>query len=400
MRKYLDEFLHTISKKWVIMAVILVIILSVISGLPLSSYSSSNNSITVEPLSNGAYIVDNGTLHIFNQIYTNYGIPIKGAIVNTIVNKSGDNPYSGTMFNFTTNKYGFANETINGVNSSNFSFITSFVAFLQNRTPSGQVIYPKNNPGPNFSLESGIGEYQIAVVYNTIEPSLKDLHIFYVGPNGTLSPKVNIDARTIQSNSSASNDTIVQGPYSNFNSLNLAIGTKNAKIYGNPIDIYITSENGTFLTVLGGANINIGNPEIISNNIIMSFFVNYEPLVFFLFPIVGLIFSFYAFGGDNIMGTIEQTITRPVTIRSVILSRILVLSILSLIAPAISLGVSNALDFYYTGLVFPAQFNLTFGLSLTAETMSFSLVGIILSFYSKNLKTYYIFSVLHNSPVL
>ena len=395
MRKYWDEFIHAISKKWVIIAIILVIFLSVISGLPLSSYSSSNNSITVEPLSNGAYIVDNGTLHIYNQIYTNYGIPIRGATVNTIVNKSGDNPYSGTMFNFTTNKYGFANETINGVNSSNFTFITSFVAFLQNRTPSGQVVYPKNNPSPNSSLKSGIGKYQIATVYNINEPNLNDIHIFYVGPNGTVSPRVNIYANIVQANSSTSNDSILLGSYSSFNSLNLAIGTRNAMTYDKPIDINITNVNGTPLTVFGGTNINIGNPRIISNNILLSFFVNYEPLIFFLFPIVGLMFGFYAFGGDNIMGTIEQTVTRPVTVRSIILSRILVLSLLSLIAPAISLSVSNTLDFYYTGLVFPVQFNLIFGLSLIVETISFSLVGIIFSFYSKNLKTYYILIVFY-----
>src|SRR5579875_1961717 len=389
MGRYSDEFIHTISKKWVIVAIISVIILSVISSLPLSSYSPSSNSITVEYLSSGAYFVDNGTLHIYNQIYTNYGIPVSGALVSTIVNKSGDNSYLGTMFNFTTNKYGFANETINGVNSSNFTLVTSFEILLQNRSISGQVYYPENRKSPNSSLESGISEYQITTVNDLNEPSLKDIHVFYVGPNGTASPRVNIYENIVQANGSISNKPIRIGSYTGFNSLNLAIDAKNANAY-EVIDINITNENGTPLPVSGGTNINIGNPSIISSNILQSFFVNYEPLMYFLFPVVGLMFGYYAFGGDNIMGTIEQTVTRPVTVRSIILSRNLVLSLLSVIAPAISLSISNALDFHYTGLVFPAQFNLIFGLSLIVETISFSLVGIILSFYSRNLKTYYI----------
>ena len=142
-RAFFFDFRKTVTGKFSIAMIIVIILFSVVVGLVFGTISgpSSNNSLN----SNGYY--DNSSLHIIVLATDQYGNTISGLPVSV--------GYNGSYFNGTSDSHGYFNATIPVILNQTLLDANGFEYFQYNYSSS--------------SVNAGFATYGTGFAYNVIE---------------------------------------------------------------------------------------------------------------------------------------------------------------------------------------------------------------------------------------
>lgn len=341
MRPVLYEFRKSVGSRTVIIFSIMVIAISAFGVIPLQEAQNSTLPY-MHPQSDYAYYQNNSTYNIINYVYNKYGDPISG--INFTISVNGSN------YSFLSNKLGFANISLKGLNLNRYYLATENYSI-------DNALYSHNFELNSLLLTSNAGEYQISKVICKAHPYLFDIHVFYIGKNGSASPDAVLSYHNIPSDKS-SIDSIAE------------VHTIN--ITGSYVDnivpeVSLDQRNSTFnVSVLGHPSsnllksVNMRLSTFVSPDQLKLLFVETENLVYsFAVPFLSIFLAYVVFGRLVTTEIIDSIASKPTTKTRVFIGRYLG----SLVPSSLSILLGVLILCFFSDILFGESLSLFFVLS-------------------------------------
>lgn len=363
MRDFIYDLRRTLSGKFTIVAIAVIIILSALIGYALTTAASSSAQPTIH--TSASYTYSNGTYNVSIFAFNQNGQP--AATLPIYVQ------YNNTYANLTTASDGFADYSFHSTGILNFNYSLS-------------QIY--NNTGGSKSimfLDSKYSENSVQMQFTTITKpgttNQREVLLYY-------SPTFLNDTSThIYVYYKILNSSQVIGMHTPLTLSNLTYFTQLTanKVGYKIIDINPSNLSATQLVYVQSSNSNAtGNVTaystsyylprtIFSQETIASLvFTVFAEFFGLLIPILATLSAYYYFGKDKASGVLESVITRPVTKGRIILSRYVANVSSMIIAFAVGTAVFDIFLFHATGtnlsLTYAGSLIWTYFVEITAFT--------------------------------
>ncbi len=352
-RAFFFDFRKTVTGKFSIAMIIVIILFSVIVGLVFGSLSGSSSNNTLNSI--GYY--QNNSLHIAVLATDQYGNTISGIPISV--------GYNGNYFNGTSNSKGFFNATIpvtlNQTLLTTQGFEYFFYNYSINSLTSGFLsfgtVYYSNSSNPKLSSFN----FNIVNIWSVAQKSSstnRSIAIFYVGPNGTKAPSLTIYANPysgsgpinlpVPGTNISTKGLIEIGTYANFSYIVVPanVGTHNGT---GTFVLYLVNSTGTvYQSTVVYLYLNVSTSQVTS-----VFIAVISELFAFLIPLLAIFSAYLYYAKDKTNGTMESILSRPVTRGRLITSRFLSNVVVSLIALAAGIATIDVLSSRYTGVFLP-----------------------------------------------
>ena len=353
-RAFFFDFRKTVTGKFSIAMIIVIILFSVVVGLVFGTISgpSSNNAL----YSNGYY--DNSSLHIVVLATDQYGNTISGLPVSV--------GYNGSYFNGTSDSHGYFNATIPVILNQTLLEANGFEYFQYNYSSSsvnsgfasyGTVFYQLNSTNSKISFINA-DMLDVWSVAQKSSSTNRSIAIFYVGPNGSKAPSMTLYANPVANNvpikvpppgtNISTKGLIDLGTYSNFSYIVIPanVGAHNGT---GTFELYLVNSTGTvYQSTVLGLYTNVSTSQVTS-----VFIAVISELFAFLIPLLAIFSAYLYYAKDKTNGTMESILSRPVTRGRLITSRFLSNVVVSLIALAAGIAAIDILSSRYTGVFLP-----------------------------------------------
>ncbi|MCL5989869.1 MAG: ABC transporter permease [Candidatus Thermoplasmatota archaeon] len=398
MRDFLYDLKRTLTGKFTIIMIVLVILLSVAVAFgtiaPSTSSSAPPSAVShvlpdIYPVSGGYKIVD--------YAVNGYGKPVPNiAISSYVYNYSGSSSSQNVLarFNGTTDGSGFVSFLYQtNMSSVNYSYNADYQygsvtanssAIFQNFSENGKNV---TNFFPGVSLTNGgttsnsslLPNYLYVIpVSSTTSTEPRNFLIYYAGPNSTKAP-----AMKVYYNYTDSFSNFAESP-SNMTYLETISG-KNASIVTIPlnssgidkqINVGVFASSDSFMGV-GTTYYSVTNSNFIVTELLQ---LPYE----FLIPILGIFSAYFYYSKDKASGVLESIIVRPVTKGRLFASRFTAGVISFFVALIISLGFVDLIVFHYTGSALSSGTFFSILLSYLATAVAYSGIIYLISQFVKS----------------
>ncbi|MGC8516034.1 MAG: ABC transporter permease subunit [Thermoplasmata archaeon] len=352
-RAFFFDFRKTVTGKFSIAMIIVILLFSVIVGLVFGSFSSSSSNNSLNSI--GYY--ENNSLHIAVLGTDQYGNTISGLPISV--------GYNGSYFNGTSDSYGFFNATIPVILNQTLVEANGFEYFQYNYSSSsinsgfadfGTVYYSNSsNPKLAFFNADVVNIWSVAQKSSSTNRSIA---LFYVGPDGTKAPPMTLYANPVANNVAVN----VPAPGTNISTKGLIdLGTySNFSYIVIPAGVGVHNGTGTFQLYLVNLTGNVYQSTVVdlytnvsTSQVTIVFLAVISELFAFLMPLLAIFSAYLYYAKDKTNGTMESILSRPVTRGRLIASRFLSNVVVSLIALAAGIAAIDVLSSRYTGVFLP-----------------------------------------------
>jgi len=307
--------------------------------------------------------------HFLAYSFNTYGQPVLGNQVNiTVVDSSGTR--SSTV---TTNSSGLASLTLSGGSAGQVAYSVKVGAQLVT-----EGVFPPNvSSGESF----GVAGSPLASVQDPSNSSRSDLLSFLEGPNGSLPSMFRIyynysSGIGPESNNPTESQMKYLGTPSSYVSIfklpDMPPNTSSVSLAAfdsNGTLVYLTSysiESG------GGASFAPPTPSEV-----FTLFVS--GVLALVIPLMAILVAYNSYGKDRVTGILESVLARPITRRSLGLSRYLSLVIATSVSLVVTMLVMELISKALLGDILPPTYAASTVLALIVESASFIGIMMLLS---------------------
>ena len=374
MRPIVYEVRRTLTSKFVIIMIIAIVGLSSLLAYEAGSTYSPSPVSSAPQLSTGFYM-GGSNITVVGYAHDAYGNPVSGIKVSY--------DYNGTVYNATSASNGFANYTIptgNKVTSGTVNVSYTYTVFR--RSTEG--------PTSNFSFGPSFKWSGLQVLPGIVDHSNTTrfgIQLFYVGPNGSTSPSLNVYIYNISLPASKilTNYSYKQS-VSGFTVLNIFPAVKGV----NSTDRYglaVTNSTGSFLFAYPSQSRGIPLTDYtpMTQSTLQSLvYAGTSEILGFLIPILAVFAAYLTYGKDRTNGVLESVLKRPVTRGGLITSRFLSNSVSIVIAVGLSMIFSDLIIHHYFGMYLSTTFSLYFVWTYVVEGISFLALVYMFSHIAKS----------------
>ncbi|MCL4452251.1 MAG: ABC transporter permease [Candidatus Thermoplasmatota archaeon] len=379
MRQILHEIRRALLAKTTILIIIVIILIPAL--VVATSISSVNyaNSVKAEGYAEGQNLTFTISVYVYSGTY---GTPTFGETVNLSV--------ANHNYLLTTDVAGYANVTLQSYNASeigNSSYTYDQVPGDSSTSLQGRItiLKPEENPyflisrsfyGQNGTLYTS--RYGINRVPINNEPRIYGILVTYQPSNLSSFPNISMYYITdksgipvvegIRYNVCESGITYInnfssqQGGY-NYNESEMKyFGTfkSHESMVITPVNLTVNTNTSDYIfeffssngTEVGWIALNLTrttSPDVVNS----LFFTSELPMLSLFVPLLAMLSAFFVFGRDRVTGVLSTVIVRPISRRSVILSRYLASVGAVFVASLASLGLSSILFHYLLGTYIP-----------------------------------------------
>ena len=353
MIPFIYELKRVISGRTVIILTSVIVLFSLLSVIStVENTSTGGSSINSTQYGYGA----NDTYHVIVSMNNQYGYPAQGIRVNlTIGNNSAYHKYTDsegyanfTFTNMTPSQFGVTNGPYSPLLGNNVTYVGLNFSAKEGSYGTSEIGYIPvylNQSDPYFFHTSSIvgytngtadyannsfGRFVVGVVTSQIQPSRYNLAVTYEGNVDEGAPPVEL--YYLPYNSTGPNDL---GIYRELNSVNESNMTYFGSYSGftekiiNPGNL--TSSNTSqymFALFTPWGKLIYSEPVTISipatgSHVNTQFFDSEMTFVGLFIPLMAAASAYLTFGKDKVSGVLESTMVRPVSRKSIILSRYL-----------------------------------------------------------------------------
>ena len=389
MRDFIYDLKRTLTGKFTIVMIVLIVLATV--GIAYAAVSFSSGSSTAPGSEAYVYPAVFKTPYGYNVtdfVANGYGQPVAGlsidsSLVNITFNKT-IGTYSTKMDNLsgTTNGYGYFNTTVHlsAVNYTQYEYYPLYISGINVTAEFQNPIIEKN-----ASSEGGINYYNSAVwqstnnqsvyfvakVANPSSKTISNIEIYYASANGSEMPKANL-YYYVQNQSSIS----LPLPSKEM-TLYDQIGGFHNKVFTLPlnatangfnvvVELFPPSGGVQPLVMLSSAILYSSTSSGALLEAILQ--VPYE----FLIPILGIFSAYFYYGKDKASGVLESIITRPVTKGRIFASRFIGGAVSFLVALVVAEALSDIIIYKYTGSLLSSSYFFSILGGYLVEAIAFS----------------------------
>ncbi len=358
------DFVRTMRSKSIVISMAVMILLS-LALVPLIRLASSQTFASSGDTTVVSY--SSGTEYRFLAYsYNTYGQPVIGTQVNLTVSDSGGTRSLGAL----TNSSGFASWTLA---SGPADGQVTFTLRVGGEVKSGGTLPPGLGPGEVF----GIGGQPLALVVDPADSSRRGVLFTYEGPNGTLPTMYGIYY-------SFSTSAGAGGTLDKSQMTFLGSPTSFVSVFSLPEIPYNTTTltiaafriDGSLLSASQYSTASVGGPAAPPTP--EAAFTNFSSTILALVvPLMAILVTYNSYGKDRATGILESVLARPVTRRSLGVSRYLAFVISISVALVVTMGVMELISFSLLGKATSATFAASTIASLVVEAAAFA--GIVMS---------------------
>ena len=388
MRDFIYDLRRTLTGKFTIVMIVLIVLATV--GIAYAAVSFSSGSST--PPGSEAYVYPAvfktpSGYNVTDFVANGYGQPVAGlkidsSLVNTTFNKTTAT-YGTKMDNLsgTTNGYGYFNKTIS-LSAGNYSEYEYYPLYISGINVSAEFQNPvieKNATSrgtdyfnsASWQTTSNQSVYFIAKVANPSSKTISNIEIYYASANGSAMPDANLYYYVLNTSNNNPQPTpknmIFYGEIGGFHNKVFTLPL-NATANGltEIIELYPTSGGtqplvSSYPTVLYSSTSSGALLEAILQ-------VPYE----FLIPILGIFSAYFYYGKDKASGVLESIITRPVTKGRIFASRFIGGAVSFLVALVVAEALSDIIIYKYTGSLLSSSYFFSILGGYLVEAIAFS----------------------------
>ncbi len=396
MKGFAYEMVRVLTSRSLLVITAIIIIISF--AVALSSAVSPPGPSPAQSYSAHAYAYGaNGSYSIVTHIGNGYGYPVEDVAVN--ISLPNSIYYTGS-----TDKAGYTNFTgldinlsevapVSGTGNAEFKYMGPSgswqsgggLTVLENVTGYGAKAISFRVQSANGTVTNylnNISRYSLSQVAVQNQPARAALNMFYLGESGSAAPPVDLyympDNTTLTPTSSfppnysylsernMTEYSSYQGGYSyNVNPSNLSSSETNTYIFA------LFTSNGSFIQAM---SVKVYQPY--TNSQVDQVFYGQEMELLDLFvPLMAMVTAYISFGREKASGVLDSVIARPVSRRSLIVSRYLANVSAVFTASVAAFAVSTLIYFDYLGTFIPSGAFLLGLWSMLAVTCS--MVGLM-----------------------
>ena len=373
MRPIVYEIRRTLTSKFVIIMIIAIVGLSSLLAYESGSTYSPSPVSSIPQLSTGFYM-SGSNITVVGYAHDAYGNPVSGIKVSY--------EYNGTIYNSTSASNGFANSTIPTGTASHGTINVSYSYTTFRKSKEGHTGDLSFGPSLKWS--------GLQVLPGIVDPSNTTrfgIQLFYVGPNGSTSPSLNVYVYNI---SLTATKILTSYSYnrsvSGFTVLNLfptVKGVNSTDRYG----LAVTNSTGSFLFVYpsqsGGLPLTDYTP-MTQSTLQSLVYAGTSEILGFLIPILAVFAAYLTYGKDRTNGVLESVLKRPVTRGGLITSRFLSNSVSIVVAVGLAMIFSDLIIHHYFGMYLSTTFSLYFVWTYVVEGISFLALVYMFSHIAKS----------------
>ena len=388
MRDFIYDLRRTLTGKFTIVMIVLIVLATV--GIAYAAVSFSSGSST--PPASEAYVYPAvfETPHgykVTDFVANGYGQPVAGlsidsSLVNTTFNRTTAT-YSTKMDNLSgkTNGYGYFNTTV-PLSAGNYSQYRYNPLYISGINVSGElpISVIKNNltyagylvfNSAVWQSTSNQSVYFIAKVANPSSKTISNIEIYYASANGSAMPEVNL-YYYVQNQTSitlplSSKEMMLYGQIGGFHN---KVFTLPLNATANGLDVIVElfpPTGGTQPIVMQSSAILYSSTS--SGALLEAILqVPYE----FLIPILGIFSAYFYYGKDKASGVLESIITRPVTKGRIFASRFIGGAVSFLVALVVAEALSDIIIYKYTGSLLSSSYFFSILGGYLVEAIAFS----------------------------
>ncbi len=358
------DFARTMRSKSILVSMVVMILLS-LALVPIVKLAASQTFTSSGGTAVLAY--NPGTeYHFLAYSYNTYGQPVIGTRVNLTVTDSGGTHNLGAA----TNSSGFASWTLAAGQSS-----TPVVYDLRvgGEGVGGGTLPPAMKPGEVFMM----GGQALALVVDPADSSKRGVLFTYEGPNGTMPSMYGVYysfealASTGGSMPEISKMTFLGSPTAVVSIFSLPEIPSNVTT----VSIAAFAPDGSLVSGSQYSTGSIGGPAAppTPEEAFTSFSSTILALVV---PLMAILVAYNSYGKDRATGVIESILSRPVTRRSLGMSRYLAFVVSITLALTVTMGMMELISLSLLGKATSAPFAVSTVASLAVESAAF--VGIVM----------------------
>ncbi len=373
MRPIVYEIRRTLTSKFVIIMIIAIVGLSSLLAYESGSTYSPSPVSSIPQLSTGFYM-SGSNITVVGYAHDAYGNPVSGIKVSY--------EYNGTIYNSTSASNGFANSTIPTGTASHGTIDVSYSYTTFRRSTEG--------PTSNLSFGPSLKWTGLQVLPGIVDPSNTTrfgIQLFYVGPNGSASPSLNVYVYNI---SLPATKILTNYSYnrsvSGFTVLNLfptVKGVNSTDRYG----LAVTNSTGSILFVYPSQSRGLPLTDYtpMTQSTLQSLvYAGTSEILGFLIPILAVFAAYLTYGKDRTNGVLESVLKRPVTRGGLITSRFLSNSVSIVVAVGLAMIFSDLIIHHYFGMYLSTTFSLYFVWTYVVEGISFLALVYMFSHIAKS----------------
>lgn len=378
MGTFIYELQRALKSKTVIILTVAVIAISVFSAI---NGAVSNPTPYTNDTSTAYGYGSNGTYSIVVHVQNGYGQALQNSKVSV---KLED--HSNLAGN--TNKMGYANFTISGVNNTvignpknsgqwglSYNYTNSrgteiswILDMFKNSTNPYFFSVENTYALPNGTTETGfqsVPRYVLNSINVQNQPTYQSLNILYEGNISQVSPNVELYVLPINgtikgsttsvgysSNQITEQNMTLLGSYSGFS--HLTVNTMN--LTGSNVNFYVFAlftPGGERIALLG---VTTYTPQTV-NQVTNQFYGTQMSIMGLFIPLMAAVAAYSTYGKDKVGGVIESVLVRPVSRRALIISRYLATLSAVFVATIIAFLISSGVyDFYLGNTITTATF--------------------------------------------
>ncbi len=394
MSGFLYELKRTLTSKTVIVLTVVIVGLSSLSAVTSAQGNSQSSSPSLSVLSYGYGA--NETYHLVFSLTNQFGLGVQGVNINVT---SGN----GKVFSQQTNTMGFANFTLQNITAAqledqnislgngnwiwvdyNFTVVSGLSSytnlnyaqvFLNQTNVTNPYFFVThstvtNQYGAKENITNNITRFQLSGVSSQSQHDRYLVNIIYEGDIGQKAPP--IDLYYLPYNNSMGQG----GPNKIFEELG-NLNETNMTFFGSYSDANLLTVNPSNLTSSNTSSyvfalFTPSGKEIVAQPITIftpatttqvntQFFGTEMSIMGLFIPLMASVSAYVTFGKDRTSGILESTLVRPVSRRSIILSRYLSNTSAVFIAAVLSFLLSSLVFSFYLGQALPYD-TILFGL--------------------------------------
>lgn len=361
------DFVRTMTSRSVVLSMAVIIALS-FALVPLIGAATNPGAFSTGGTTVLSFYTGSG-YRFTAYSYNTYGQPVIGTNVNvTIGDATGEHSSAAT-----TNSSGLASWTLQAGSQGTQ---VSFSVAIDGQAGSQGVFPPGMNPGEILS----IGGTPITTVVDPANSSQRTVLFIYEGPNGTLPTMYRVyysygGQQTPGTQvMNATRMTLLGAPTSFVSTFKLPPAPRNAT----QMNVGAFESSPPYYLVAGYSEQTVGGsltPP--SPSELFSSFAS--TVLAIAVPLMAIMVAYNSYGKDRATGVIESVLARPVTRRSLGLSRYLSFVLAGSVALIVTVAVVEAISLALLGVALPVNFALSTTGSLIVEAAAFTGIVMLLS---------------------
>lgn len=364
MRDFIYDLRRTLTGKFTIISIVVIIVLSALIGYALTTAAGSNNQSTIH--TNSSFTYSNGTYDISIFAFNQNGQP--AATLPVYIQ------YNNTYANLTTASDGFVHYSFHDNSVLYFNYSLNQIYNKTTANKNTMLLYNKfsgNDVQVHLTtiIKPGTTNQRELLMYYSptfLNDTSSKLYVYYAVRNASsLSGGLQSGPTPLNNLTYFTQVSVNQVGYKLID-INPANLTSTQLVY-----VQVTNSNGTNSSYYMQTYYlprTIFSQESIASLV----FTVFAEFFGFLIPIIATLSAYYYFGKDKASGVLESVITRPVTKGRIILSRYLANVSSMIIAFAVGTAVFDIFLYHATGanlsLAYAGSLVWTYFVEITAFT--------------------------------